>query len=544
MRNWLIGIAATVATAAAAASLATLGIEPPTGWDGPGTVIVEPSAASQWPSSMTLATPTMQAAVASGSIPADRLPPNGWENVVWSDPGGWTTINVTNDSRLSAAQRLPANDPGVDASDRIRAILAATSGRRILYFPAGSYYFKTNLRITVGDLQIVGVGDATRLVQQQSANPGRIEFVGSTAGGSPHVPGNLTGTISIISPPPLGAQSITVSDASTIQVGDLVDVFQTYTPAYAADSWAAEAFGQIVRVTSKSGNTLGLSMKLGLGFSAGQNPRIREIYPLRNIQLKDFYIERAIDNDEIDSIRLQYVENALVYRIRSYRASARAHVNISSSHRAAVVASGFDGAWRTTGGGYAYGVTVGLNSSQTKIVDNWFKNLRHHVLLQAGANHTVVAYNSMEGAYYDGSGTGSDLSLHGNNAHNNLFEGNQFSKGAHDGQHGDNGPRNTYYRNNGARIRIAPNPTDRNNVIGNNLSAELYFGTGSTANFVEGNRVAGTVQWQTLSSGSSLPPSLYLGSKPAFFGTKPFPLFGPGVSDYGAANSTPAADRS
>ena len=63
-------------------------------------------------------------------------------------------------------------------------------------------------------------------------------------------------------------------------------------------------------------------------------------------------------------------------------------------------------------------------------------------LLQAGANHNVIAYNSMEPTLYD---SASDLSLHGNWAHHNLFEGNQFLKVQHDGDHGVNGPLNTFF---------------------------------------------------------------------------------------------------
>lgn len=482
-------------------------------------------------------------AAPSGDIPASRIPPDGWTDVQWEDPGGWTTINVTNDAGLTAAQRLPANDSSVDASQRIQAILAATSGRRILYFPTGKYYFKTNLSITVGNLQLNGDGDTTEFIQQQTVSPGHIEFVGTTASGSTVTPGDLTGTIPITAAPALGDQSITVTDAATIAVGDLIDVFESFTPQYPADTWAREAWGQVVEVTSKNGNTLGLSMKLGLQYTASNSPRIRKINPLRNIQVKNLHLQRAIDNGETDGLRFQYTANVSVYNIKSWRASDRAHINIVNSHKVSIARSGFDNAWTTSGGGYAYGVLASLNSSKIKIVDNWFRNLRHHVLLQAGANHSVIAYNSMEPSYYDLNGSGSDLSLHGNNAHNNLFEGNQFYRAAHDGTHGVNGPRNTYYRNQGSRIDIVDNPTDRNNVIGNDITLALNIGSGSSANFIEGNRIAGTVQWQTLNSGSNLPASLYLTSKPAFLGTKAWPLYGPGVANYGSANTTPAFDR-
>ena len=64
-----------------------------------------------------------------------RIPPNGWENTMWNDPGGWITIDVTDNG-------LPPNSPSIDATIAIQSIINSSSGNRILYFPQGTCIFK------------------------------------------------------------------------------------------------------------------------------------------------------------------------------------------------------------------------------------------------------------------------------------------------------------------------------------------------------------------------------------------------------------------
>lgn len=477
-----------------------------------------------------------------GSISTARIPPNGWENPTIVDPGGWTTINVTNDGRLSAAQRLSPNDSTQDASAKIAAIISSTSGlgSRKLYFPAGAYYLKTHLVITTSNIWIYGDGPSTRLVQQQTSAPGHIAFVGNSTSGAAPVYGDLAGTNLLTSAPVSGANTVTLQGSTSIQVGDIVDVFQDTTPEFAADFWGKEAWGQLAKVTAVDtvNRRLTLDSKLALSYDINKRPRVRRIMPIRNIFLKDLRIERSVDNNEIDGVRLQFCENCFVAGVQSFKASDRNHINIRWSYRVVVAQSSFDNAWTTVGGGFAYGIGVGPQSAKVKVADNYFRNLRHHVLLQAGASHNVVAYNSLEPTYYS-----TDVALHGNWAHHNLFEGNQFATARHDGDHGVNGPLNTFYRNRANSIELGYNPTDRNNVIGNVIGA-FSVANGSTDNYVEGNRIAGVDQWNTLSPSSTLPPSLFMTNQPAFLSGKPWPLYGPGVSGYGTSNTTPAADRS
>jgi hypothetical protein len=91
-----------------------------------------------------------------GDINPDYQPPSPWPVVEYEDPGGWTTIDV------SEHELEPDTD--VDAAVAIAKIIADTEGRRRLFFPAGTYTLKSSLWIRVGDIWLDGEGKETRFV--------------------------------------------------------------------------------------------------------------------------------------------------------------------------------------------------------------------------------------------------------------------------------------------------------------------------------------------------------------------------------------------
>jgi hypothetical protein len=75
---------------------------------------------------------------------------------------------------------------------------------------------------------------------------------------------------------------------------------------------------------------------------------------------------------------------------------------------------------------HGYGIALYFHTSDCLIEDNIFRNLRHSLSFQCGANGNVVGYNysrdpnrSEFPANY-----GADISMHGHYSYANLFEGN------------------------------------------------------------------------------------------------------------------------
>jgi hypothetical protein len=412
--------------------------------------------------------------------------------------------------------------------------------RRLLYFPPGIYYFKTNLRLDVGDLIIQGAGSETvfRII-----SPGdqlaQIEIGFDRAK-------QLGPALPITADVAAGADTVTVSDASGLAVDQFILLSEP------PNVWEGPTYSQLVRIKAKTGNTLTLDMKVGLRYPVADGSSVRRINLLRNVGFEKLKVERTngwtSDRSNIQNagnLVLTGVYNGFLRDIES-EYSIRNHLQVDWSRNVVVERNALYETREKQTGGWGYG--VGMNwSTRVRVTDNKAWELRHQILLQTGSNHCVVSYNSLESPTdYN------DLALHATYAYMNLFEGNRFTESYADNSKAGEvnqtatGPGNTWFRNTASgRVGSLNNATYRQNIIGNVVGELLdardyvkyqhYFGA---------NRVNGTDSWRELSSTSTLPASLYLTQKPALLGSKSWPLFGPGVSsNWGTSNTLPAADR-
>jgi hypothetical protein len=469
-----------------------------------------------------------------GSIPRDRIPPAGWEDTQWVDPGGWQRLDVSQFG-------LRPNEPSVDAAVALKNIVEkSTSGRRILYFPPGLYYFKTNLRLDVSDLILQGAGSGTVFrITSPGDDLAQIEIGFDRAK-------QLGPALSLTANMAAGADTVTVSDASSLAVGHFL--LLSKPPSV----WEGPTHSQIVRIKAKSGNTLTLDMKAGLSYPLSETPSVRRINLLQNVGIEKLKVERTngwtsdrYNIQNAGNLVLTGVYNGFLRDIES-EYSIRNHLQVDWSRNVVVERNLLYETREKQTGGWGYG--VGTNwATRVRITDNKTWELRHQIILQAGSNHCVVSYNSIESPTdYN------DLALHATYAYMNLFEGNRFTDSfadnskEEDPNKTDTGPGNTWFRNYASgMVGSMNNATYRQNIIGNVVNELLdahdytkfqhYFGA---------NRVKGTDNWRELSSTATIPASLYLTQKPALLGSKSWPLFGPGVgSNWGTSNTLPAADR-
>ena len=462
-----------------------------------------------------------------GSIDPSRMPVQDWKNTVWSDPGNWTTIDVT-------TQGLPANNSSIDAAAQIATIIANTSGNRRLYFPNGTYYFKTSLNIGTNNIWIQGENRNTTIFKIDapgSANA-QIKFSGSVSATSIAV----TGAISA------GTNTITVADASSLSVGNNFQLYADNAPlTQGGKAFTSEVYSQILTVTAKTGNTITTDMKVLLDYPASYTPMVRKINNKYGIKVERIKIERVNEPtaDDVSNLAFYYMTNCYVRNIDSSFAG-RNHIYFQASKNCVIEDNYLHDCWQHEAGyGYGYGINL-ASTTGCRVTNNSLTRLRHQIILQVGANHNVISYNSIDGQWdYN------DMALHAGFAYMNLFEGNVFKEGYADTSkdgwsdcEDSTGPGNTWFRNRATgKVGSIQSGTTRQNVIGNFVRSLSTSGSNHYmgANYIDNS----TWNWGTLSSSSTIPASLYLTSKPSFLGSTPWPVYGPATA---YANSIPASE--
>ena len=428
-----------------------------------------------------------------GSLPPERFPESGWADIAWDDPGGWETVDVTTLGIF----------PGIaDASGLLSDIIDNTSSPTIFYFPPGSYTFMSEVDIKTDNVILRGAG--SDLTQFYLDGPGNheIRFLGWSFD-----------PISVTSDVPEGDNRIILQDASSLNVGDLVEVSQEI-PEWDAE-WGMRSWGQLVFITEINGNEITVDLPLSLGLNTTMNPQVEELRPIRNVGVEDLYIERK-QYGESSNIEMRTVYNAFVRNVESYNA-VKFHVFLNRCRQVVISDNYIYDAQNYGTGGHGYGVNLENLSTNILVTNNIFKNLRHHILVQTGTNHSVVSYN-----YNVDIKELVDLSIHGHYSNHNLYEGNIIWWAGFADFWGQLGPKNTLFRNqvwgkreNDEGVVIYDN-SDSQNLIGNDLlrNSEIEKDADVDDTYEEGNVINGSPVWNTLSNSSVIPPSLYLETPP------------------------------
>ena len=456
-------------------------------------------------------------AIDYGNVPENLAPPAGWSDDKWTDPGNWKVIDVTKHG-------LKPNDQSINASVKVAQIVGNGSGYRILYFPPGKYWFTSNLTINKSGIRLKGAGaDRTKFYQKNAdfnfkSTSSRIIRLNDPA-------------------PQRGATKLFSSDASTLNNGDFILPIAQFPFGGQKDSYRKKmaniGIGQIVRVSGINGNEVRFDDALGLNYKPWPKRRIRVLKMLKDVGIEDLHIEK-LTNDDKRTLFFHQVRNGFVRNCRLYYTSKQA-IEIKYCYRFFADSNNIQQSHDKGAGGHGYGIRYMDNSTRCYATNNKLQQLRHGVVMQTGANHCVIAYNHSQ----------SNLLLHGNYAHNNLFEGNDAAAGINfDSVHGPNGPYNFVYRNRsihaskGIGKLKGANP---NIVIGNVTN---NFDTEST-DFIGANRISGSIKWASLNSGSAIPGSLYLSSVPSFLKGRYLPMFGPNTdSSWGINRKLSATERS
>lgn len=363
-----------------------------------------------------------------------------------------------------------------------------------IYFPAGHYLFEHSFSLP-SNTRIYGVG----------AQYSILRFTGDNNANLISVHGGMTDDNYTIQTAYQGEYVLHVTSGfSGINPGDYLRL-QMDGGDYMESDWAVNCMAQIVRVESISGTDIHLHSPLRHDFPADNNPFIRKINPAHDVQIDQVKILRDDNADaQRKNISFYNAVNCKVLAIESQYCDF-CHIGITSSSNIEVYGSYFHDAFGYGGGGRAYGVEIDNGAGENLVENNIFRNLRHSMLAQSGANGNVFLNNYSREPYWDEFGlpanSAGDMVLHGNYPYMNLFEGNVAQNLVVDDSHGINGPYNSFFRNRlelyGIFMNFNPS-SDNVNFVGNEVTDD-GFTTGMYSlhgddHFEYGNNVDGDIK--------------------------------------------------
>ncbi len=295
----------------------------------------------------------------------------------------------------------------------------------------------------------------------------------------------------------------------------------------ATSDWAMNSIGQILKCESSSDKKAYFTTELALNYSLYENARIRHIRPIFNVHFKNFSLQRLdATPGQTHNFNFYYAAHCSVVGVESFK-SNMSHVSINKSFHCKVADSYIHHAFDYGGGGKAYGVELSFSSSHCLIENCIFENLRHSILLQAGANTNVISGNySLNPFWKEGffpSNSAGEIVLHGNYPFANLFEGNELGNIVVDNSHGQNGPGNLFFRNrtNNWGIFMNTGAGNRTHFLANENTGKLNNMTG------EGNYLLSNYLPSENPKTPLIEPSLYLIQNPYWWPSfKTYPAIG------------------
>jgi hypothetical protein len=512
-------------------------------------------------------------------IPLDRV--IDWDPGV---PGG-----IPNRTTIFAiVTNSPYNCPTdgtSDCSPAIQSALNACPDDQVVSIPTGT--FRLNSTLTIPNRTVLRGAGPTLTTLNCYMSTHAVQIGAFPANSYP----NATDT-SVSGSPAKGDTQITVGSVSTphtISVGSFICIDQTddgvevVNVDTASRDGSTRGIGQIVQVTAIAGTLLTIDPPLYHDYPAARTPQVWLVNQGSNNTtqysgVEDLKIERVSPTTGTYLMfRMLNCAFCWVKNVES-KLSLFRHVDFDRCYRCEARDSYFNDGRNHGTGGYAYGVVCAAKSTACLVENNIFRHLRHSMVLDEGASGNVIAYNYSLETYQGVNWLAPDMISHGTGPHMNLFESNWGTKFHMDKVHGSSsyqtGFRNHVRRDSTpaetaitqARRCVDLEATNRyHNIVGNVLgeasqSWDAYdpgtsrnaaggryvycFGYPSdgAASSTDANSLATVYRhgnfdyqsnstiWDAGNANHTLPASLYLTAKPAFFGSDAWPCIGSDLS--------------
>lgn len=470
------------------------------------------------------------------TLPSER-------SVDWTK-SGLQNITVTGFEQIDMEDFNVVGDGTTPNDSNLATALASVSAPgAIIIFPNGNFLFNTTIELP-SNVIIKGQGATNTTFTMNLGGSGHSISIGGSA--------NNAISTAITEAAIKDADFIMVDDASAFSVGDWIQILKDDSSLVTSD-WAANTVGQIVKIKSITGNQIELTSSLRLSLAISETPSIQKINQVENVGIECLKIVRQDSTvpNQSSNLFFQYAVNSWVSGVESENCTY-SHVEARYSSNLYITKSYFHHGFEYGSGGRAYGVMLHHTTNECLVENNIFEHLRHSMIVQAGANGNVFAFNYSTDPFWDvsfplTSDSAGDIVLHGNYVFSNLFEQNVAQNIVIDNSHGPNGEHNTFFRNRAEKFGIffSADNSPNQNIIGNDITNNsspyniVNYTILGAGHFLHGNNNKGTIDpvgTETLSDASYA-----YTSKPEFVPDAQWAAMGTPNSP--GAVSIPAADR-
>ncbi|NJL74487.1 MAG: hypothetical protein HC892_05040 [Saprospiraceae bacterium] len=359
----------------------------------------------------------------------------------------WQKAGVITDSLPSYDNIINVTDfrlvgDGITPNDLyFKQLLARYEGKpTIFYFPAGKYLFLSPINLS--DYFILK-GESARETKLIFDLKGKfrncINAIGSVN----------TSVYTVKTDVLQWSKDLSLDRTDGLKVGDMV-LLTSEDSNLVESEWAKKSTGQISTIDSVGTQMIVFREVVRRTHPKTYFPQLHVIRPIKGVGIECLSVERKDATPfQTTNIYFKYAMNCWVSGVEGNKCNYT-HVEFRSSYHLSLLNSYFHDAFDYGDGGKGYGVLVHFNSSLCLVENNIFEQLRHSMVLQAGANGNVIGYNHSRNVYWEneqGTDRAGDLVLHGNYPYANLLESNVVQNIIIDDSHGMNGIYNLFTRN-------------------------------------------------------------------------------------------------